>query len=110
MASAIPEAFFKNCLLCFLIISCLFSAVGLGGLFISSHSQQDGLRHVLCCLRVCFIGLLFLCSGCFQMLFSKADRLLGLIFSLASWCNSQPACLGFVLLSGFAGHAEACSA
>ena len=40
MASAIPEAFFKNCLLCFLIISCLFSAVGLGGLFISSHSQQ----------------------------------------------------------------------
>ena len=40
MASAIPEAFFKNCLLCFLIISCFFSAVGLGGLFISSHSQQ----------------------------------------------------------------------
>ena len=40
MASAIPEAFFKNFLLCFLIISCLFSAVGLGGLFISSHSQQ----------------------------------------------------------------------
>ena len=24
MASAIPEAFFKNCLLCFLIISCFF--------------------------------------------------------------------------------------
>ena len=40
MASAIHEAFFKNCLLCFLIISCLFSAVGLGGLIISSHSQQ----------------------------------------------------------------------
>ena len=40
MASAIPEAFFKNCLLCFLIISCFFSAVRLGGLFISSHSQQ----------------------------------------------------------------------
>ena len=40
MASAIPEAFFKNCLFCFLIISCFFSAVGLGGLFISSHSQQ----------------------------------------------------------------------
>ena len=68
-------------------------------------NKSYGLRHVLCCLRVCFIGLLFLCSGCFQMLFSKADRLLGFIFSLASWCNLQPGCLGFVLVSGFVGHA-----